>query len=154
MKPFLGSFAAGFLAVAFTACNLSSPDGAGQGSPGPGEVAASYGDSLEAPALGDYMILEQGDVPRLEGDSLIVSVGYSACSRGFDATLEHVKTGPSSYEVGLYRERLTTCALPWSETKAFKVPDEIRDAHSVRLVAPDGRRITLRESNGGICGVE
>lgn len=145
---------AGILAVAFTACNLSSPDGAGQRSLGPSEAASSYADSLESFALGGYMIVEREGVPRLEGDSLYVMISYSGCGPGFDATLEYVKTGPSSYELGLYQERVTTCAMPWSETKAYKVPDEVRDAQSVRLVVPDGRRVALREPTSVICGLE
>lgn len=81
MKSSLGPLVAGFLALAVTACNLSSPDAAGQGSPGPGEAAASYADSLESFALGGYMIVEREGVPRLEGDSLFVMSATAAAAR-------------------------------------------------------------------------
>lgn len=91
----------------------------------------------------DYDLVEGDGLPRLEGDSLYVQVGYSGCSPGHDFTLEYSRIDSSSFEVWLFKENEEDCEAFFSETRAFKVPDEIRNADSVTLIKPVNGRIQL-----------
>ncbi len=90
-----------------------------------------------------YNLAEKDGYPYLQGDSLHVWVGYSGCDPDVDFSLEHARTGPSFYEVWLFKEEETDCAAAWIEERAFKVPDEVRHAQSVRIIKPIDKRIVL-----------
>ncbi len=90
-----------------------------------------------------YNLIVSDSLPRLQGDSLYVQVSYSGCGPGHAFTLESSQAGPSSYEIWLFKENAEDCLAALGETRAFKVPDEVRDAQSVELVTPTNERIEL-----------
>ncbi len=91
-----------------------------------------------------YNFIASDSLPRLQGDSLYVQVGYSGCSPGHDFTLEHSQTGASSFKVWLFKEYEEFCRAAFVEVRAFEVPDEVRDAQSVQLIKPLDERIELK----------
>jgi hypothetical protein len=90
-----------------------------------------------------YNLVERDGFPHLKGDSLYVKVGYSGCGPGHDFTLESLKTGSSSYEVWLFKEYEEDCLAFFSEVRAFKIPDGLKNAQSIKLVKPVNERVEL-----------
>ncbi len=90
-----------------------------------------------------YALIQSDSLPRLDGDSLRVQLTDGCGGVGF--TLEHFKTGNSSYEIWLNKIISLHCAIPWTGQRAFEVPDEIRDAQSVVLVTQTSERIELKD---------
>lgn len=123
-----------FLAAAFAGCVLPSDKNT----------------DTETPAydFGEYYYLIQSDtLPRLQGDSLYVTVSYD-CGPGHPFTLESFKTGNASYEIWLHkteRELVADCGVPTLDiNRSFKIPNEIRDAQSVQLVTRKLMHIELK----------
>lgn len=110
--------------AALTGCVTTMTDPA----PNPQNPVYEFGDR--------YSLIQNDSVPRLQGDSLYVHLGYE-CSPTATITLEHFKTGDDTYEIWLNMDRgiHPDCAMPIVDKRALKVPDALKNAASVKLVA-------------------
>lgn len=83
-----------------------------------------------------HTVIQSDSMPRLQGDSLYVDLSYNGCAFREAVTLHYAQITPSTYEVWLNKEVGTVCAMPvLDKGRAFKIPDEIKNATSVTLVA-------------------
>lgn len=110
--------------AALTGCVNTEADPA----PNPQTPVYDFGDG--------YALIQNDSVPRLQGDSLYAHLGFD-CTPAGTIALEYFKTGDASYEVWIHAKRpiVGACAIPIVDERALKVPDALKNAASVKLVA-------------------
>ncbi len=92
-----------------------------------------------------YGIIRTETLPRITSDSLLVRVAYSGCSGGHSFALHHRVVDLATAEMWLTKTTSDQmCEAYFEETRAFSLPEVLRNRKHLILLTRGGGRFVLR----------
>jgi len=91
-----------------------------------------------------YNLLQTQSQPSLTDDSLLVMIAYSGCNGNHTFSLNY-RISSSTAEVWLFKETPDqACDAYFQESRAFPVPNQVRNFSKVVLLGPPDKKFALK----------